>query len=77
MREDPRGYQGMKKGPVGAGHELRPQVAPKPTAVTRKISVADRLWTRPWHKLGTSSFPSLRYPRDTMEKSSTFQPFRR
>lgn len=67
----------MKKGPMGEGHELSLRAAPKLTAVTRKIAVADGLWTGPWHKLSTSSFPSLHYPRDTMEKSSTFQPFRR
>lgn len=37
----------MKKGPMGEAHELSLQVAPKPTAVTRKINVADGPWTRP------------------------------
>lgn len=35
---------GHEKGPMGEGHELKLRVAPKRTAVTRKI---DGLWPRP------------------------------
>jgi len=37
----------MNKGPMGEGHEVSLHIAPKPTAATRKIDVADGLWTRP------------------------------
>lgn len=72
VREDPSGCQSW--GPMGKGHELSPGVVPKQIAITRKTSLAGE---EAWHKLNSSSFPTFPYPRVTMEKSSTFQPFRR